>query len=73
MVEELNIHQVLYDPIVKYMEGLGNGNELLGPYHKDQFLYYNSIPLGILVLFLIQHEEIWYLWDHFLGWLHWKS
>ena len=55
------------------MVGLGNGDEWLYIYCKDQFIYYNPVSLGLSVLVLVQHEEKLDLWDHFLGWIHWKS
>ena len=55
------------------MEKLGSGNGWLYLYCKDQFLYYNLVPLGLSVLFFIKHEEKVGLWGHLLEWLHWKS
>ena len=63
---------VFYDPVEEYMERLGNGNGQLYLYYKDQFLYYNFVPLDPSVLFFIKHEEKVGLWDHLLEWLHWK-
>ena len=64
---------VFYDPVAEYMENLGSGNGWLYLYCKDQFIYYNFVPLGPLVLFFVKHEEKVGLWDHLLEWLHWKS
>ena len=64
---------VFYDSVVGYMENLGSGNGWLYLYCKDQFLYYNFVPLGPSVLFFIKHIEKIGLWDHLLEWLHWKS
>ena len=48
---------VFYDPVEKYMQRLGNGNNWLYLYHKDQFLCYNLLPLSPSSLFLIKHER----------------
>ena len=64
---------VLYDSVAEYMEGIGNGNDWLYLYCKDQFLYYNLLPFCLSYLFLIKHEEEIELLDKLLDWLHWKS
>ena len=64
---------VFYDPVAEYMENLGSGNGWLYFYCKDQFLYYNFLPLSLPYLCFIKHEEKLGLWDHLLEWLHWKS
>ena len=64
---------VFYDPMVECMENLGTGNGWLYLYYKDQFVYYNFVPLGPSVLVFFKHEEKVGLWDHLLDWLRWKS
>ena len=64
---------VFYDPMVEYMERLGNSNDWLYMYCKDQFICYNLLPLCLSSLFLIKHEEEIELLDKLLDWLHWKS
>ena len=73
MTEFFEGFHVFYDPMVEYMENHGSGNGWLYLYCKDQFIYYNLVPLGILVLFFIKHEQNVGLWYHLLEWLHWKS
>ena len=63
---------VFYDPVAEYMENLGSGNGWLYLYCKDQFVYYNFLPLNLSSLFFIKHEEKVGLWDHLLDWIHWK-
>ena len=48
---------VFYDPVVEYMENLGNGNRWLYLYYKYQFICDNLLPLSLSSLFLIKHEE----------------
>ena len=62
-----------YDPVEEYMEKLGRGNGWLYFHYKDQFFYYNLVPLSLSSLFFIKHEEKVSLWDRLLDWLHWKS
>ena len=57
MTEFLESCHVFYDPVVEYMENLGNGNGWLYLYYKDQFLYYNFLPLSLSSMFFIKHEE----------------
>ena len=65
--------EYFYDLVAEYMEGLGNGNDRLYLYCRDQFIYYNLLPLCLSSLFFIKHEEEIGLLDKFLDWLHWKS
>ena len=64
---------VFYDPMAEYMENLGSGNHWLYLYCKDQFLYYNFVPLGPSILVFVKHEDKVGLWDQLLDWLHWNS
>ena len=66
MTEFFEGFHVFYDPVVEYMENLGSGNGWLYLYYKDQFLYYNLVPLGISFLFFIKHKEKVGLWYHLL-------
>ena len=63
-------HQGFCDLVAEYMMRLEEGNEWLSLYCKNEFLYCNSMTLGFLMLFWVQHEKKWDLWDHFLSWLH---
>ena len=72
MIEFFEVFHVFYDPMEEYMEKLGSGNGLLYLYCKDQFLYYNLVPLSLSSLFFIKHEEKVGLWNHLLDWIHWK-
>ena len=62
-----------YDLVAEYMERLGNSNDWLYLYCKDQLLCYNLLPLCLSSLILIKHEEETKLLDKLLDWLHWKS
>ena len=62
-----------YVPMADYIDEFCSGNGWLYLYCKDQFLYYNLVPLGPSVLFFVKHEEKVGLWDHLLDWLSWKS
>ena len=57
---------VFFDPVVEYMENLGSGNGWLYLYCRDQFIYYNFVPLGPSVLVFVKHEEKVGLWDQLL-------
>ena len=61
-----------YDPVAEYLENLGSGNGWLYLYCKDQFFYYNFLPLSLSSMFFIKHEEKVGLWDYFIEWFHWK-
>ena len=65
--------EYFYDPVVEYMEGLGNGNDWLYLYWGDQFLYYNLLPFFLSSMFFAKHEEEIELLDKLVDWLHWKS
>ena len=73
MTEYFESCHFFYDLVAEYIENIGSGNGWLYLYCKDQFLYYNFVPLGPSVLFFIKHEEKVVLCDHLLEWLHWKS
>ena len=47
---------VFYDPVEECMEKLSRGNGWLYLYCKDQFHYYNLVPLSLPSLFFIKHE-----------------
>ena len=72
-IEYVESCPVFYDLMAAYMERLGNSNDWLYLYCKDQFLCYNLLPLCISSLFLIKHEEEIELLEKLLDWLHWKS
>ena len=63
--------RVFYDPIVEYMEGLGNSNDWSHLYGKYQSIFYNFLPLSISFL-SIKHEKRTTLLGKLLDWLHWK-
>ena len=73
MTEFVESCHVFYDPMEEYMENIGSGNGWLYIYYKDQFIYYNFVPLVPSVLFFFKHEEKVGLWDQLLDLLHWKS
>ena len=71
--EYVDSRYVFYDPVEEYIERLGNGNDWLYIYSKDQFFCYNFLPLCLPSLFLIRHEEETKSLDKVLDWIHWKS
>ena len=54
MAEYVDSRYVFYDPMEEYIERLGNGNDWLYLYYKDQFLCYNLLPLSLSSLFFYQ-------------------
>ena len=64
--------RVLYDPIAKCMEILGNGNDWSHLYYKYMLICYSLFPFCISFLF-IKHEKEIKLIGKLLDWLHWKS
>ena len=72
MTEFFESCHAFYDPVADYIDEFCNGNDRLYLYCKDQFIYYNLVPLGLSVLFFIKNEDKVGLWDHVLDWLHWK-
>ena len=73
MTEFFESCHAFYDPVADYIEEFCSGNDWLYLYCKDQFIYYNSLPLSLSSLCFIKHEDKVGLWDHFLEWIHWKS
>ena len=61
-----------YDPVVEYMEGLGEGNDWLHPCFEDQFVCHFLLPLSISFM-SIKHNKRTKLLGKLLDWLHWKS
>ena len=58
-----------YDPLVEYMEGLGEGSHWLHPYFKDPFVYNFLLPLSISFL-SIKHNKRTKLLGKLLDWIH---
>ena len=73
MTKKFESCHAFYDPVVDYIDEFCSGNGWLYLYCKDQFLYYNFLPLSLSSMFFIKHEDKVGLWDQLLDWLHWKS
>ena len=63
---------VFYDPMAKYMEGLGEGNDWSYLCLKHQFVYHSLLPLSVS-FFSIEHHARIRILGKLLDWLHWKS
>ena len=72
MTEYTGDCRAFYDPIAKYMERMGNGNNWSLLNYKDQFICYYFLPLCISFMFM-KHGHETKLLGRLLDWLHWKS
>ena len=59
----------LYNPVAKYMDGLGEGNDWSHLYLKDQFVYHSLLPLSVSFLSIKHHTRTRIL-SKLLDWLH---
>ena len=58
-----------YDPVAKYMEGLGEGNDWSCLCLKHQFAYHSLLPLSVSFL-SIEHHARTIILGKLLDWLH---
>ena len=51
VTKRVEICHDLYDPVAKYMEGLGEGNDWSHLCLKNQFVYHSLLPLSVSFFF----------------------
>ena len=63
---------VFYDPVAKYMEGLGEGKYWSHLCFEDQFVHLFLLPLYVSFMSIKHHIRTRIL-SKLLDWLYWKS
>jgi hypothetical protein len=68
-LENQQLDHIFIDPVANYMELLFSITVQSCFLYNDQIC--NQLPVHILALIFIKHDEETQSWDQLLGWLHW--